>query len=96
MQPTYYYLVRRYTIKEIGRGVGLGSRKRVQNSDDLFQSLFRLGLNIECGRTGKVEATNPRILVEKGGRSCEDKKKLGVSPACWGSNPTPCILTQSN
>jgi hypothetical protein len=24
--------------KEIGRGVGLGSRKRVQNSDDLFQS----------------------------------------------------------
>jgi SAM-dependent methyltransferase len=33
MQPTYYYLVRKYTIKRSRESVGLGSRKRVQNSD---------------------------------------------------------------
>ena len=38
MQPTYYYLMRKYSNKEVGRGVGLGSWKRVQNSGDLFQS----------------------------------------------------------
>jgi hypothetical protein len=38
MQPTYYYFVRKHNNKEIKRSVGLGSRKRFQNSDNLLQS----------------------------------------------------------